>query len=577
MTYPLWPDAPADRDLLGYSDIAAAIVDAIRREGLDPVAIGLFGTWGSGKSSILELVARALPQSAVAVRVRPWEYDKSDDPKALLISEVLAQLQSALNTRGKLETTAKDTIGKLTRRVNWTRALTLAAKGVLLQVPSIDDLEGLLKEKEDEGQQGPTLAAFRTEFAALLKTLPEIERVVVLVDDLDRCLPATVVATLEAVKLFLSVPKMAFVLAADDALVTLALAQSYGSTSEGRRIARQYLEKIVQIPIRVPALGLADTEAYLAVLLIEDLVTSSDLTELVEACARARREGVPTILPADVPGAGDDAKRRVQLARGLARVLARTLQGNPRRLKRFVNAYWIRSDIAQRRGIKLNPTALAKLMVLEEAMPTSFSTVVSWLDGGTLSTEIEKLEAAPEKSSDRDLAAWAELPPRLAKLDLAPYLRLAASFRAPPPAAPGLRADLQGLLDEMRSATTGTRRKAAATVRTLATDDRRALVTALAEAICADPTDQARLGEGLRAVVGEDDGLAQLASDALEPLPASSVEPSLVIHLCSTAPYRAALRARLQKWLGAADLPEETANAIREALADETSSQRRPR
>ena len=42
--------------------------------------------------------------------------------------------------------------------------------------------------------------------------LPEIERVVVLVDDLDRCLPDAIVAALEATKLVLSVPKMAFVM-----------------------------------------------------------------------------------------------------------------------------------------------------------------------------------------------------------------------------------------------------------------------------------------------------------------------------------------------------------------------------
>ena len=575
MTYPLWPDAPAERDLLGYADIASAIVEAIRREGLDPVAVGLFGTWGSGKSSVLEFVAAALPPNAIAVRVRPWEYDKADDPKALLIGEVLAQLEYALSKRGKLEKATKESIGRLAHRVNWTRALTLAAKGVLLQVPTIDDLAGLLKEKGDDETQVPTLAAFRTEFSSLLKDLPDIARVVVLVDDLDRCLPPSVVATLEAVKLFLSVPKMAFVLAADDALVTLALAQNYGSSVEGRRIARQYLEKIVQIPIRVPALGFADTEAYLAALLVQDLLKPSDLDDLIDRCAQARRGGESTILPAEISGATDEVKRRIQLARALARVLARTLQGNPRRLKRFVNAYWIRSDIAQHRGIKLDSTALAKLMVLEETMPSSFATVVGWLDGGTLQNEIEKLEADPTKSADRDLATWCELPPRLAKVDLGPYLRLAASFRAPPPSAPGLRAELQALLDDMRSTTIGTRRKAATTARTLSTDDRRALVVAVADAICADPTDQARLGEGLRDLVGGDDAMAQLASDALEPLPASSVEPSLVIHLSSTPPYRPAFRARLEKWLAATDLPEPTATALREALAAEATKRTR--
>lgn len=93
--YPLWADTPSIRDLLGYDDIAVAVVDAIRRERLDPVAIGVFGSWGSGKSTILELVAAKLPASAITVRVRPWEYDKSDDPKALLIADVLEQLRSS--------------------------------------------------------------------------------------------------------------------------------------------------------------------------------------------------------------------------------------------------------------------------------------------------------------------------------------------------------------------------------------------------------------------------------------------------------------------------------------------------
>jgi hypothetical protein len=50
---PLWADTPSAHDLLGYADIAAAVVDAIRRERLDPVAIGVLG---------VGVWARALPQ-----------------------------------------------------------------------------------------------------------------------------------------------------------------------------------------------------------------------------------------------------------------------------------------------------------------------------------------------------------------------------------------------------------------------------------------------------------------------------------------------------------------------------------
>jgi hypothetical protein len=68
-----------------------------------------------------------------------------------------------------------------------------------------------------------------------MQDLPEIERVIVLVDDLDRCLPPTVVATLEAVKLFLSVPKMAFVVAAERAETEHRLIRPRARAAWGRR------------------------------------------------------------------------------------------------------------------------------------------------------------------------------------------------------------------------------------------------------------------------------------------------------------------------------------------------------
>lgn len=577
VVYPLWSDTPAARDLLGYSDIAVAVVDAIRREGLDPVAIGVFGSWGSGKSTILELVAAELPKGTITVRVRPWEYDRADDPKALLIAEVLQQLEAALSKRDKLTDAAKKTLRDLAGRVNWTRALTLAAKGVMLQVPSISDLAGVFNEKTDNGGRSPSMSAFRAQFAELLKTLPDVERVAVLVDDLDRCLPPAVLATLEAVKLFLSVPKMAFVIFADDDLVTLALAPTYGASTEARRLARLYLEKIVQIPVRVPALGPADTEAYLGALLIEPLVDEKTLAGVIQASATARGAGKATLLPTTIPGASDDVRSRLVLARALARVLARTTSGNPRRLKRFLNAYWIRIDVAHRRGITLKPDALAKFMVLEETMPASFRTVLGWLDEGTLATHIKSLERDPSKTTDADLVAWSELTPKLEGMDVAPYLRLAASFRAAPPSAAGLRADLQVILDEGRG-TLAARRRAQATAKGLPQDDRRALTAAIAESISAAPDDQATFGETLAAIVGADDSLAQIAADGLDALPTSRVEPALIVHLASAGgAIRVPFRSLFEKWSKAGDLSEKAGIAIKQSLDAEVQTPTRRR
>jgi hypothetical protein len=95
----------------------------------------------------------------------------------------------------------------------------------------------------------PTLKGFREEFSKLLCEFTDVRRVVVLVDDLDRCLPDTVVMTMEAIKLFLSVEKMAFVVAADELPVKLAIARHFDRDERGTRMAADYLEKIVHGPL----------------------------------------------------------------------------------------------------------------------------------------------------------------------------------------------------------------------------------------------------------------------------------------------------------------------------------------
>ncbi|WP_444451281.1 KAP family P-loop NTPase fold protein (plasmid) [Rhodobacter capsulatus] len=64
--------------------------------------------------------------------------------------------------------------------------------------------------------------AFREEFAALLDAA-KIKRLVVMVDDLDRCLPSTAISTLEAIRLFLFVERTAFIIGADEAMIEYAV------------------------------------------------------------------------------------------------------------------------------------------------------------------------------------------------------------------------------------------------------------------------------------------------------------------------------------------------------------------
>jgi hypothetical protein len=568
---PLWSDNPTGDDLLGFGDIAEPVLEALLRDRLDPVAVGVFGDWGSGKSTVLEILEARLEKrgKVVVVYTRPWEYDPNLDPKATLIEEVLSAVRTAV---AKDEDRLSKVVAKfdaLASRIRWSKAITLVADSALtLSLPKISDIAAIFGPKE--GATDPTLRGFREEFDELMGELPEVERVVVLVDDLDRCLPPTVVAALEAMKLFLSVRKMAFVIAADRRLVTLAIAQSYGSSAQGAEMARQYLEKIIQIPVTVPALGLADTEAYLAMMLADRNLDKETFAKLVEHCDQRRRAGEARTLEALPDDLLPDAVGPdLQLAAVLAPVLAKRLKGNPRRLKRFLNAFWLRSAVAERRNATLEPAALAKLLMLEELEPDAFSQVVGWLGEGELKEKLARLESGDEDSGSSALRDWAQVTPALAAEDLEPYLRLAASLRSL--AAPGseLRSELRELLGDL-DATTQTKRKAARKrLAKLGVEDRMLVTRALCELARTEAESQDRVAETLEELMN-DEALAVEILLRLGEVDADSVKPGLIVRIAKGGGHKEEAVGLITKWFESGRLPEVSAAAAKTVIEANT-------
>jgi hypothetical protein len=525
---------------LGFSDIAASLIDALKREKLDPVTLGVFGDWGSGKTSILEITEAALAADAniAVIFTHPWEYDPRADAKATLISEILSLIEAEVKKQGGLTGQVLAGFKALRDRVQWSKAVSLVANtAVTLSIPSIDKIVDVFGGTAEQPEQ--TLQGFREEFSALMTTVDGIDRVVVLVDDLDRCLPGTVVATLEAIKLFLSVPKMGFVIAADERLVRHAIATQYAPAPNAETMAREYLEKIVQIPIRVPALGPGDIQAYLALLLLQSHlpVDHADFEQLISHCA-ARRTAAQEPIFEDIPdglipaAATDD----LALAQMLAPVLSSRMSGNPRRLKRFLNAYWVRGAIAERRSASLNdPPALAKLMVLEELEREQFGKLLDLLSAGELETKLSEWEqdAHVPSGPDAKLQAWAHEKPHISGIDLGPYLRLAASLRALPAPGTALRSDLQALLDALTDSAAGKRKAAQSAAVSLQREDRLTLGRALVEAILARPRDQAAIGESLQELIVKDaEGeVVQDIAERLRALNPSDVQPALITRI----------------------------------------------
>ena len=385
--YALWSDSPSDIDLLAFSPVAETVAAAILDDALDPVAVGVSGRWGSGKTTVLNLVETALANlnasdsKILVVNTDPWRYDPATGVKETLISEVLSALDA--ETAWPEGSTAKGLFNRLSQRVNWAKAISLAAKtSLLMQIPSLDELVALVKDPDQNSENSTRgLEAFRAEFGDLLASpdLEHIKRVVVLVDDLDRCLPSTVIETLEGIRLFLAVPKMSFVIAADEERVAEAIGMRYERhTGHGERRtldldedpARLYLHKIVQTTVPLPTLSRFDTEAYLLLLQALPKLESGNVKSLAAQCDTLRRESKDL---AELPGVdGVELSEERAFAERLTPILYEKLRGNPRRIKRFLNDLHVRQSVATRRGIDLQPEVVAKMMVLEQLLPEEF-------------------------------------------------------------------------------------------------------------------------------------------------------------------------------------------------------------
>lgn len=492
----IWPDHETDKDLLGYKHLVDVISDLTESPHLLPATIGVFGDWGSGKSSLLKMVSSKLSgnENNLVLTFNGWLFEGYDDAKAALMETILDEISK----RATLTVKAKRLLLSLLGRVKWLRVLGtglkmgagFAAAGpaglALVSGMEIKDvvekatesLESLEDQKIEDyfakEDQAKTLRRgireFRKEFGELLKET-RIKTLVVIIDDLDRCLPDTIIETLEAIKLFLFVENSAFILGADERLIKYAVRRRFPELpGEKVEVGRDYLEKLIQYPIRIPSLGRSEMETYIALLFLDTSKIEAEKIEAVHAwCMSAetiqsdRAFGYASAkqILKEIP---PELEEHLILSEQLAPLLATGLNGNPRQCKRFLNTLILRLQMADSRGIKLSKRILAKLMLLEYFRPETFRLLAQMQaaqlglpnelfiieskifsedkaatgsdagktektkddgSGDSLSTKKVSAPTLPANVQswieDSFVGGWLLLEPRLSKIDLRPY------------------------------------------------------------------------------------------------------------------------------------------------------------
>ena len=386
----MWKDSETNIDYLSFDYLVKAVEDIVMDDTLTPSTIGVYGDWGSGKSSLMQMVEKALvekyKEEVVCIHFNGWLFEGYEDAKTAFCGTILEELRKhktiPSKVKGQITSLLKKIDGKKILMKGGSIALDVLLTGGISSLASLtvdsiastlknkiegvnaDDIREALKDfkKDSENKKREEVKNFQKEFELILKE-SNIKRMVVFVDELDRCKPDTVLDIFEAMRLFLFVKGSSFVIGADSRLIDYAIKSRYKNIpGNNLDISKEYLEKLIQYPVTIPQLDKNELEKYLTCLLLEKDI--DNVANAIKKCNPYEPINEQLLIEEHL-GKEETIKKALALSRQVSPILAAKLNGNPRQCKRFFNALFMRISMAESRGITLDKNVLAKLMLLE--------------------------------------------------------------------------------------------------------------------------------------------------------------------------------------------------------------------
>ncbi len=348
-------------DTLSYSAFSETLEEVIISSET-PLTIGLYGIWGSGKTSLMQMT-RELLKSNAKIKTAwfdAWKFDKSHDLRVALIHSILREIAIDETINSSL----KEKVTELLKRVNWL-GLGMATINQVLPSPlAFSELNDPLIENSGEISQKTLelIGDFEEEFTNIAKSYAGDDgKLVVFIDDLDRCIPEKAVDILEAIKLFLNVQHSVFIIGADKNVIEMGIHEKYPQMFEDW--GKNYLDKIVQIPFFLPPVR-------------EDIITEKFIPEL------------------------DISEDIMEYKSIIAEV-----GGNPRTIKRLLNQFELQKILAEKQGLEVNNEIMAKLAVIHFIQPEFHDNMVKmYVENKT--NYVQKMKELSESGTKEELKEW---------------------------------------------------------------------------------------------------------------------------------------------------------------------------
>lgn len=447
----MWLDDASEIDILFYSPYAATVANTICDRQNTPLTVGLFGKWGAGKSTLVNLIKQELQSKegkCIVVDINAWLFEGYTDAKTSLMEVITTELEKQEKLRDRIADKCK----KLWSRINKIKLgkSLLSLGGSLLTTylaPNTISLAGAAQAAQgaaaaisgDEIKDETTISIseFRKDFTDLIAAL-DGKTVVFIIDDLDRCTPERIIDTLEAIKLFLSVPGTVFLIAADNEVIEYSISKKYpGLMGDNNKYAREYIEKIIQLPIIIPTLSEKDVMNYLMLLMIQKHIKSEHFKNLLKQVKTQNLHTRDTYITypefctlldglseqpyRSLDHGEENVKKDLKVIDGIRETIAKSLNGNPRQAKRFLNSFVMKRQLAELYYPgEIDTVVLVKIMALYQISPDAFKELYKWnceFDG-TIPHLREALDGAITETGNMEsiwkndeINKWSRCPP----------------------------------------------------------------------------------------------------------------------------------------------------------------------
>lgn len=489
----MWNDIETTTDYLQFSVISKTVADLIIESGDNPISIGVSGSWGAGKSSLVKMIGKDLDTQSgdnkyIFLEFNAWLYQGYDDAKSALLQSVSMKLSEEMKKQGIEETTPLgEKFKSFLKRINWLQVSKLALPLLVGLIPGaapvgvianfanaiksswnnrdnksdngekinsaveglFPEVQSLINNNEEIAESATKqIEEIRKEFEEILEQLKV--KLVVLVDDLDRCLPETAISTLEAMRLLLFVKRTAFIIAADEQMIRNGVRAHFNGVELSDGLVTSYFDKLIQVPIKIPHLGIAEVKVYIVLLFMELEVRRNILKQETFLDAKNKlstllsKAWLDDVTVGKIEEVFDEdtekiMKENVAIADQLAGILvsADNIKGNPRLIKRLLNALEIRKKVAKFNGMTLDSGVLIKMLLFERcASEGAFDYLaksVAYSPEGKPEF-IQQLEdslsnggeyVAPDITWNNEFVQnWILIEPKLSGIDLRPLLYL---------------------------------------------------------------------------------------------------------------------------------------------------------